>query len=64
MTAAALPDISDVLNGESSVDPVAKEFIESTEGPLNGETEAVSSFSPALTYDKYLTMQVSVSFRG
>lgn len=61
--APPLPDLSEVLNGESCVDPSAKEFIESSsELPLavNGNSE-VSSFAPPLTYEKYLTMQVSVS---
>lgn len=60
----SLPDLSDVLNGVSYVEPAAKEFIESsTEVPLtvNGGGE-VSSFAPPLTYEKYLIMQVSVSF--
>eukprot|EP00526_Cylindrotheca_closterium_P029426 CAMPEP_0113613634 /NCGR_PEP_ID=MMETSP0017_2-20120614/6742_1 /TAXON_ID=2856 /ORGANISM="Cylindrotheca closterium" /LENGTH=226 /DNA_ID=CAMNT_0000522757 /DNA_START=71 /DNA_END=751 /DNA_ORIENTATION=+ /assembly_acc=CAM_ASM_000147 len=68
--APALPDLSEVLNGESCVEPSTKEFLEATEAteaPLavNGDND-VSSFAPPLTYDKYLTMQskrVPVSVR-
>eukprot|EP00980_Cylindrotheca_fusiformis_P019559 scaffold6784_cov108-Cylindrotheca_fusiformis.AAC.1 len=55
LAATVLPDISEVLNGESCVD----EGIEILDGPpisLEGE-EVVSSFAPPLTYEKYLTMQ-------
>ncbi|CAJ1954777.1 unnamed protein product [Cylindrotheca closterium] len=68
-TAPALPDLSEVLDVESScVEEATKEFLDSsTEMPLtvNGGSE-VSSFAPPLSYDKYLTMQskrVAVSVR-
>lgn len=58
LAAVALPDISDVLNGESCVDAETEKFFDGTT-PISLEGEAVvSSFAPQLTYEKYLTMQV------
>ena len=58
-TVTPLPDLSEVLDGQSCVDPAAKEFFDSPESPMNGVITGVASFAPPLTYDKYLTMQVS-----
>jgi hypothetical protein len=60
LATSALPDISEVLNGESCVDAETAELLDGT--PLlsaDGE-DAVASFAPPLTYEKYLRMQVSL----
>ena len=57
--ATTIPDISDVLNGESCVDELSEQFFEGSEISANGDDE-VSAFAPPLTYEKYLTMQVII----
>lgn len=68
MTAAveaeALPDLSEILEGESCLESSTKEFLETAEAPLtavDGAVSEISTFAPPLTYDKFLTMQVSLS---
>ncbi|KAL3937383.1 MAG: hypothetical protein SGBAC_007511 [Bacillariaceae sp.] len=73
MTAAveaeALPDLSEILEGESCLESSTKEFLETAEAPLtavDGAVSEISTFAPPLTYDKFLTMQskrVPVSVR-